>query len=366
MESKILNGYLLLADLSGYTKFMASTELEHAKEILLELISVVTKNLKSIFTISEIEGDAVFAYASENKISRGETLIELIESTYYNFVFQKQVMLDRTTCTCRACKEIASLDLKFINHFGSYALQDYYGVQKPLGSEVNLIHRLLKNSAKETTGIQSYSLFTKQVFNRLGMPQDIFKLHSEFYEHFGETDVFVMDLQESQLKLQKSKSIIIQEEDADFVAKYLFEMEAPVLWDWLNDTTKRNLWMTGVVWKGGKRMNGRTAAGATNHCAHGKNESLEIILDWRPFKYFTYETGTDILKIVSTVMLIEKENGTELNEIIKIKNKLPRFFTRFIAKFVALKVMHVYECYKRIAELQKSSLNILSNPGTKV
>ena len=97
MESKVKQGYLLLADLSGFTKFMASAELEHAQEIISELIDTVCKSLKPVFNIAEVEGDAIFAYTFEEQFSRGETLLELIELTYYNFTFRKMIMQENYT-----------------------------------------------------------------------------------------------------------------------------------------------------------------------------------------------------------------------------------------------------------------------------
>jgi len=353
VESKVQNGYLLLADLSGYTKFMATSELEHAREILPELINLVIKNLKPVFNIAEVEGDAVFAYVSEDKFLRSETLLEIIESTYYSFTFHKNVMLDRTTCTCRACNSIDTLDLKFINHFGSFALQNYSGIVKPLGSDVNLIHLLLKNSVIQNTNVASYSLFTNQCYDKLEMPEDLFIPNTEGYEHFGEIKTYVLNLSDSYKRLAESKRFSIKEESADYVAEYQFEMPPVVLWEWLIDPNKRNLWMEGTVWTKGERPHGRTTQGATNHCAHGKESSLELILDWKPFEYYTYESGNKLIQLISTIKLIQNENGTMLHEIIKLKNKLPGFLSKMITKLIALKVMKVYEGYRRIADLQK-------------
>ncbi len=41
MENKTQHGYLVLADISGYTSFLAKTELEHAHEILTELLNLI-------------------------------------------------------------------------------------------------------------------------------------------------------------------------------------------------------------------------------------------------------------------------------------------------------------------------------------
>ncbi|MFN8427361.1 MAG: hypothetical protein U0X87_14040 [Anaerolineales bacterium] len=65
--------------------------------------------------------------------------------------------------------------------------------------------------------------------------------------------------------------------------------------EWMQDPIKRNLWNGGhVTWSLGDRPKGRAGAGMSNHCAHGKSKSTEVILDWRPFEYSTadsYENG---------------------------------------------------------------------------
>jgi hypothetical protein len=357
MESKVQNGYLLLADISGFTSFMASSELEHAQQILTEFINVVCKSLKPTLKIAEIEGDAIFAYTFDSQFSRGETLLELIEVTYYNFYFQKKIMQERTSCTCNACQSIKVLDLKFINHFGRFALQDYSGVIKPLGSDVNLAHRLLKNCVTEKTGLRSYSLFSGSCFERLDMPEDIFIPLKENYEHLGDVQTYTIDLSESVKRLSESNRYFITESDADFVAEYQFEMPAPVLWEWLVDINKRMLWMDNVEWLKGERKQGRIQAGSTNHCCHGKESILETILDWRPFEYYTYESGKKPIWYVSTLKFIENENGTKLHEIIKLKSRLPGFLKKPFTKLLALKVMKVYEGYKKIEELGRKELN---------
>ena len=279
MESKVKQGYLLLADLSGFTQFMASAELEHAQEIITELIDTVCKSLKPVFKIAEIEGDAIFAYTTEDQFSRGETLLELIELTYYNFTFRKNIMQEKSTCGCNACSSIRNVDLKFINHFGSFALQNYSGNIKPLGSDVNLAHRLLKNNVKEKSNIMRYALFSESCFRKIELSAEIFIPMTEYYEHFGDISTYVTDLSDSFKKISETKRNVVKEEDADFIAEHQFEIPPAVLWEWLIDAGKRELWMEGYEWKKGNRPTGRTSAGATNHCIHGKESHLEVILD---------------------------------------------------------------------------------------
>ena len=105
------HGHLLLADISGYTSYVASTELTHSQEILTELLECIIERFKPLMTISKIEGDAIFAYTPETKIPRGEAILELIESTYVAFRSRRDAAHRRTTCTCNACRNIPNLDL---------------------------------------------------------------------------------------------------------------------------------------------------------------------------------------------------------------------------------------------------------------
>jgi hypothetical protein len=110
MSTVTQHGYLLIADISGYTSYVAKTELEHSHEILSDLLGLLVEKFQPIMTISKLEGDAVFAYAAEKVFTRGETLIEFIESIYVAFR-DKQISMKRaTTCTCNACRNIPTLE----------------------------------------------------------------------------------------------------------------------------------------------------------------------------------------------------------------------------------------------------------------
>ncbi len=53
---------LLIADISGYTSYLAGTELDHAQDILADLMTIVVGALKPTFRLAKLEGDAAFAY----------------------------------------------------------------------------------------------------------------------------------------------------------------------------------------------------------------------------------------------------------------------------------------------------------------
>lgn len=70
-ECKTQTSYLVLADISGYTSFVAMTEIEHADLALSFLLETIIEKLSSLLSISKLEGDAVFAYIAEQHVHAG-------------------------------------------------------------------------------------------------------------------------------------------------------------------------------------------------------------------------------------------------------------------------------------------------------
>src|SRR5688572_32351948 len=108
MNQETEHGYLVLADISGYTSYLAGVELTHARDILTELLNLIVEHFKPLLSIVKLEGDAVFAYVPKTKIQRDETLLDLFESTYLAFWDRVEGIRRRTICQCNACKAIRS------------------------------------------------------------------------------------------------------------------------------------------------------------------------------------------------------------------------------------------------------------------
>src|SRR6202142_1318178 len=140
MPSETEHGYLVLADISGYTSYVEKVELDHANEILTDLLEAIVEQFKSMLTISKLEGDAVFCNINETQLPRPEALLELIEDTYIEFCRRRDSSQRRTSCDCRACQSMPSLELKFFIHYGDYIVQYISGIRELVGSDVNLIH----------------------------------------------------------------------------------------------------------------------------------------------------------------------------------------------------------------------------------
>jgi hypothetical protein len=217
MSTVAQHGYLLIADISGYTSFVAGTELEHSHEILADLLGTICEKIESILSLHKLEGDAVFAYVPESRITRGETIIELIESTYVAFRDKQTSIKRATTCTCNACRNIPSLDLKFIAHHGDYIIQQVRDIREMVGSDVNLIHRLLKNHVAEATGWRAYMMFTETCLDHLKLSLENTHIQMEQYEHLGAVKTYNMDLHHRYSEIMDERRIVIDEKDADIV-----------------------------------------------------------------------------------------------------------------------------------------------------
>jgi hypothetical protein len=194
MELRTQKGYLVLADISGYTFFLANTELEHADIALSHLLETIVGRLSTGLTISKLEGDAVFAYIEESKLQGGVALLSLIDDTYLAFLKQAEELRRKATCPCKACQAIPTLDLKFIVHYGNFIVQQVAGIKDLLGTDVNLVHRLLKNHVAESTGWRGYALFTDQALVHMPVDTKSFVRHLESYEHLGQVETLVTDM----------------------------------------------------------------------------------------------------------------------------------------------------------------------------
>lgn len=321
METNIQKGYLVLADISGYTAYLARTELDHAHEILSDLLDLIVDRFKPLLALSKLEGDAVFAYLPETKLSRGETLLELIEATYVTFRDRVASIQKRTTCECEACRALPSLDLKFFLHYGSYIFQRVAGNLELVGPDVILIHRLMKNHLEETTGWRAYAMTTQACLEQLGVSSDDMHHHTETYEHIGDILTFNLDLHTRYRTITESRRVFVTPDEAHLVMTYDFPAPPAVVWSWVNDPRKRSLVAPDVSWSSQRRPGGRTTVGASNHCAHGKSVMVETISDWRPFDYCTVEMLDPVLGInaIQTMQFEVVPNGTRLHCHIQMR-----------------------------------------------
>jgi hypothetical protein len=191
------SGPLLLADISGYTSFLQAVAEAHrddafadgrvpdAYALMSSLLDGIIERIAPPFTLSKIEGDAVFAFASDDDdVPRGAALLDCVSACYASFRDRLAGAEEIWTCRCDACSRTTALDLKFVLHAGTYVVQSIGGSRELVGPEVVMAHRLLKNHAAELIGQSAYLLITDAAASRLAVPADGGRELTETYEHY--------------------------------------------------------------------------------------------------------------------------------------------------------------------------------------
>ena len=116
----------VIADISGYTSFLAGVELDHAQDIIADVMDTVVRCLRPPFRLAKFEGDAAFFYAVTDKVD-GSLLQDAIESAYFAFRKRLRNIKQATSCECSACSRMQHLDFKFVGHHGEFIKQRMAG-----------------------------------------------------------------------------------------------------------------------------------------------------------------------------------------------------------------------------------------------
>lgn len=346
------SGYLILADISGFTSYLAGSELDHANDILGELLNLIAERFPPLLTVVEFEGDCVYARADAAAIPGGDVLLEVLESTYVAFRDRVEAIKRGTTCQCNACRLIPTLDLKFIVHFGEYALMRMGGVEKPIGSAVNQAHRLSKNSVTEETGWRAYILLTEPAAVQLGLECSAMRRGIEQHAHLGDIATFSYDLGQRYRERTAARRVMVAPKEAHATFTVDVRAAPPLVWDWLNDPQKRLEWEETHI--EAHKAGGRRGMGASNHCLHGKNAAtIQTIVDWRPFDYFTYssrDSDKPEPDMMLTYELTPIPTGTRVNVRMQLLLPGPDFAKRLMAKAMLARY-GIADNYRRLAAL---------------
>lgn len=280
-----LRGYILIADITGYTTYLNESELEHARETLGNLLELLIDNTKPPLVISRLEGDAVFSYGLEDGFVDPQTFIEMIENTYVSFRRAIELMVLNNTCRCNACANVSSLDLKFFVHYGTFVLQPVGESQELMGSDVNLAHRLLKNSVTDATGVRAYTLFTEEAAESL----DISDLTEEMVSHmedvpdFGRIHVWIQDMHPTYEARRHEQIIRFDPSEVILDASVQIALQPEVVWDYLTHSEFRNLSLGSDRFEIDRRGK-RVGEGSVYQCYHGDDLIPQVVLEWRPFE----------------------------------------------------------------------------------
>ena len=196
--------YLLLADISGYTSFMAGVEQEHGVDfsggipaaygILGALLDTVIEGVEPAFALVKLEGDAVFAAAPARSLDgQGDTVVKMVRATYRAFVESRTRAIPANDHVCIACPAVAHLDLKVVLHRGQAVRQSVRSGSDLLGPAVTVAHRLLKNTVRDRIGHRPYLFVTDAAATGLGL-SGIGLGHAEAYPDAGRIEGRIIEL----------------------------------------------------------------------------------------------------------------------------------------------------------------------------
>jgi hypothetical protein len=184
----------VIADISGYTKFIFSNEKEiaHSQIIIRELITTLLGEVNLPLRLIRIEGDAIFLYAIKDDPeyswdTASKNLVSSLLAFFRVFSNKLAELTIHKICSCTACVNIEQLKLKAVVHSGLAAFYRINEHQELTGTGPIIVHWLLKNSVEA----EEYILLTESAYNQLVLPGGKVEPGEETYDDIGAVKTYV-------------------------------------------------------------------------------------------------------------------------------------------------------------------------------
>ena len=243
MLPKAESACFLIADISGYTSYLAGVELDHAQDIIADLMDTVVRSLRPPFKLAKFESDAAFFWAPGDSFD-GLLLLDAIESAYFTFRKRLRNIEQATSCTCKACHGMQQLDLKFVGHHGEFIKQRMVGRDELAGRDVILVHRLLKNTVKERFGGGAYALFSDTCVRAIAVDPAVQGLaaHEETIDIIGGVVCWVRDLERAWTGEKARSRNLVTRNKAAHVIEFDIGALRPQVWEYFTSPGQRPKW----------------------------------------------------------------------------------------------------------------------------
>lgn len=302
---------LLLADLSGYTAYLANSEPDHAPALAGDLVETVVRQLRPTFRLAKLEGDAAFLVAPLDRVE-GPMLLDAIDAAYDAFRRRMQSVTTATTCDCESCSRVPDLDLKFVVHVGSLVRHRVARREELAGTDAIIAHRLLKADSPAVAGLTRYALLTDATVQALGLdPVALGMLPAlERFEHLGELPVHLLDLERR--SATQGRPWTAPRRPALAEAELQLAATPMAVWDQLTSPRLR------PAWEGMERVDeatasGRRGVGTMSACVADRLASVEEILEWRPFTAFVRRASVPgVGRLAARYELTAEDDATRL------------------------------------------------------
>ncbi len=305
-------GFLVIADLTGYTAYLSRSELEHAPAIAGDLLETIVGRLEPPFRLAKFEGDAAFLFAEDGR-AEPSLLLDAIEASYSAFRRRLRSIEQATTCGCNSCRLAPRLDLKLFMHHGSYVRGRIAGRDELAGPDVIVVHRLLKGTGAAGAGVNGFALFTAAAVEALGLGSTSPGLvpGEESIEHLGRVVTYTLDLEARWQAETGLRRIDVTEADV-LDLDVTIEAQPAVVWAHLTSPALRTLWEGPLVIEEAS-PDGRRGVGTVAQCVTGRLATLEEIVDWQPYDHVGWRLAVPGLGPVAAAADLElTEGGTRL------------------------------------------------------
>jgi hypothetical protein len=185
--SQTKEGPIVLADISGYTTFVTTTELEHSRQAVAMLLEAMIESQRGRLEPGQVAGDAVLFVG----VGMDPAFLGWMDGMYVAFHRKLRDMVATRDHLCRACDLVPTLTMKAVAHYGRWNLMRIGPSAQVHGGDAIVPHRLAKNSVPS----HEYLLVTPSLAERLSTSdRERFSWRDESGAEFGTMRVGYYDL----------------------------------------------------------------------------------------------------------------------------------------------------------------------------
>lgn len=204
MQNK--SGFLLIADISGYTPFIKNHSMRkkpiigkkiadfwdsHAHKLINTLLEEVIQNFEPVMQFNKLEGDAALFFLEEiGEKNQMQDIYKKMVITRERFNSKVNSLQFVQSCPCDPCQQSKNLKLKMFLHKGYFNQTEIRNNQELSGEALIFIHRLLKNKVKSS----EYFLFSGAVLEQLDKGLE-FSLITQKIDDFGKQKLGFIDFE---------------------------------------------------------------------------------------------------------------------------------------------------------------------------
>lgn len=313
------NGFLLLADITGYTNFLANTPTDVGGQISAGLLEVLVETIDPPFKVGNIAGDAIFIYAPDDGSASGQTVLDAVDSLYCAFSDRVCELRYGANCPSDPALLAGALDLKLVVHYGEYSINQIRDREELAGAAIIALHRLAKNNVTQDTGHSGYAMLTSVAVAQMKLNSffDELEVRKEDVEHLGVIDTYVYPLAPVWERLRRGIRRFVEKSESLLIEELNIDLPVPPCraWELCTEPQYRTQWISGVKdIKTEGMVHGRAGIGTVQYCDHGDGVIVPVtVSDCRPFDYISYQIETPLgLKIDQTIEMQPIGSGTRM------------------------------------------------------